>query len=461
MVSRKEKKSFLRDGKIFVKQEDFVSAGEMFILAGKLKKAQNLFLKGKAPEKAAEIALKREKPDEAIEILKQAALFKQAAEICELVDNKNLADELYLEQAKIYFKESKTYLAAEMCEKGHDWSNAAKYYIQTGFFHKAVALYLKGEVTYEICSMIEKHLYKEMIELNKDDLESLIDKCCQLLKKKNESSRVVSLYKRFGFKIKAAQFLEKEGKWNEAVELYKDADALKEAMALLRKYNQNDMADLIQADYFAAKGNVLQAAELYAKQNKFHEAAQYYLDTGSWEKAAIYFEKAEAFTYAAENFERAGKFEQAIKNYGKTGDINKAAQLSEKIGNFEAAAELQQKQSNFFASGQNFLKAGFEKEAISSFQKVEPTHPKYFQVQIKVIDHFIKQGLDEIAEKKLKDMTKEASINKQTVALFYRLAKLLKRTGKAKEAKQIFENVISYDINYGNALQDLKEINEL
>ena len=261
--------------------------------------------------------------------------------------------------------------------------------------------------------------------------------------------------------LRDAKIFTRQGDYVTAGELYRDAGKLRRSQKSFLKGE----APIKAGEVALQRELPLEAAKIYNDAALFRKAAEAYTRGGDEVMGReMYLKQAELFLseskhyLAAEMFEKAGDTEQAATLYEEAGFSEKSLNISIESGNQAKVAEIFENKGKFMDSGLNYLKAGLDKEAISSFQKVSEYEQGYFEAQGYIVDHFLSHNLIDIAETKLGEVLRHREVDKETRGLYYRLADLMEKTDQREKAADFFEKIVTFDINYKDVFERLKKL---
>jgi tetratricopeptide (TPR) repeat protein len=225
--------------------------------------------------------------------------------------------------------------------------------------------------------------------------------------------RQISLLKKNGDILGAAQLYEDAEWYPEAINLYLEAEEFIAAGTLYEKLEQWDRAaDAYgQADDWKRAANIFaeienpgKAAELYEEHGQKIDAAKLYFEAGRFDRAAELYEDVSYFPQAAKSFENLGEHIRAAENYEKHwsattsfgggglisasssdrqskvaeragelfekgGDLDRAADIYDRAGLAGKAADLAVRTGRFGDAAEMLLKEEKLEEAAQMFDK--------------------------------------------------------------------------------------------
>ncbi|MDF1562608.1 MAG: cyclic nucleotide-binding domain-containing protein [Deltaproteobacteria bacterium] len=202
------------------------------------------------------------------------------------------------------------------------------------------------------------------------------------------------------------------------------------------------------------------AAAMLYRARDYAKAALVCESLEDFEKAAALYEKADDPYLAAEMYVRCGNRARAAVMYERAGNLEQAAGLYVEAEEFEQAAECFRRVGKNFRAGQLLEKLGKDRLALELLQKVEEDHPDFNEAITLLAELLGRNGYAQLAEKKLLSFLEGKSVDASTVDLHYALADLYARTGKTERAKEVFGEILQFDINYRDAAARLKRCEE-
>lgn len=202
------------------------------------------------------------------------------------------------------------------------------------------------------------------------------------------------------------------------------------------------------------------AAAMLYRARDYAKAALVCESLEDFEKAAALYEKADDPYLAAEMYVRCGNRARAAVMYERAGNLEQAAGLYVESEELERAAECYRRVEKHYAAGQLLEKLGKDRQALELLQKVEEDDPDFHPALTLLAELLGRNGYAQLAEKKLLSVLEGKSVDGSTADLYYTLADLYARMGKTERAKEIFGEILQFDLAYRDAADRLKRCEE-
>lgn len=464
---------------------DHLKKGDRYMSRCKYEKARKRYLKVNAFTKAAFCSLKLTRIEEAADFFIRGKEFEMAAKYYAL-------DGKFKKAAGIYEKLGKRIEAAEMYFKNGDIEKSAQIYRGLNLLKKAEEMYVKLDKHLEVARMYKEKFLKEHSSLPKNPPPRRLEKV-----------KVLAL--------KAGQYFNRLGQYEEALKIFLKNNQYKEAIIAFEK-----MEDFVKAaDLCIQIDDHERAAEYFVKGKKYDRAIEIYkdlkrddevakvlelagrnaeaaelkaklsLERADIEHGAKHFEEAGKFTEAADLYASINKLERAAELYEKGNNIEKAAEVHEDLENHKKAAELYRSINRFKSAahcyrqteddrsylemlllGESYLDAarfydskGQKDQAIEVLQKIDADSPDYYLACNLLGRLFADKNIIGIAREKLSEAVEKKEISKRNLELFYDLAVFQESHGEEEKALKIYEKILSHDF-YFKDVQDRRSILE-
>ncbi len=237
-----------------------------------------------------------------------------------------------------------------------------------------------------------------------------------------------------------------QGKVAEAAEIY---SRVQEDIGFLL-INQVQSEDALQR----AAANMLYRARDYDK------AALCCENLGEFDKAAALYEQDDDYRSAAEMYAKVENYEKAAEMFERNQNYQQAAELYLKVKNYARAAANFEKAVDYFVAGKLYHELGKYRKSMELLQKVQSEHSDFQTATILIGDILARNGYPDMAIKKMLNVIKGAPINAETVELYYHLAGFHAIKGNTEVAKNIYQQITSFDIGYKDVDDKLAALGE-
>ncbi|MFP6639560.1 MAG: protein kinase [Myxococcota bacterium] len=452
-LDRKARRRGRRRARTFARRGELEAAAELYWEVEEFDAAVDHFQRGGLTVRAAEVRQDQALFQEAAELLAEAEEYDRAGALF-------AQEEAWARAADCYEQLGRPGVAAEMQERAGNRKVAATCYEDAGFHREAARLWAETEDWDRAAACLERDLADRRIGMCDDVGGSGASQ--------DLARQIASLHRRAGHPRQGMAALEKAGCWREAAELaleieddvtaarafrlsgdpVRSAEVLerlgdqKAAARLLAEYHR-DQDDLAQAAIcLEDAGDHDEAGDLYRHQGAFAQAAACYSRQGGWAAAAEMFELAGDGAAAAECHERAGAFEQAAECYSRLGQSDRVAELLERAGLYLKAARAHRD-------------AGREEGAIAALQSLTPGDETFMQGTAMLADLFCRRQQPELAVHALESAIGDAEIDRTNLIAFYGLACAFESAGQWVRCAELFEKILSLDIEFEDVEQRL------
>ncbi len=237
-----------------------------------------------------------------------------------------------------------------------------------------------------------------------------------------------------------------QGKTGEAADIYSRCQE-DVGFLLINKAQSSGPVQKALANMLYRARDYDKAALCCENMGEFAKAAQLYELDDDYQSAAEMYAKVESFDKAAEMFERNQNFRQAADLYLKVKNYARAA------ANFEKAV-------NYFIAGKLYHELGKYRKSMELLQKVQTDHEDFKTATILIGDILAKNGYPDLAIKKMLNVIKSEAVGPDNAELYYHLAGFHAIKGNTEVAKNIYQQLLNFDIGYKDVDDKLKELGE-
>jgi serine/threonine-protein kinase len=456
-------KEWIKKAKKAAKQRNYSQAGDFYYLADDMENALKMYLKGEHYDLAAKLFEKVGDIEEAAQYYRKAKDYISAGDCYQRTKN-------YKEASLMYHLGRDYYKAAEMSHKRGDFLRAAQMMEKTTYLDKAALLYMKAKRSLEAAEILEK-LYSS----HKQEKSPYKEFTSQEAEKFNEYGRLCAeQYLKAGKYDKAAYYFEELGLYDKAADVYRLSGELQKELECYIKWQNYPKALELMQNNSSLKVDLGLMAELYRGTGEYKKAAEYYLKAGKIDKAADSFQLAGDYHQAAKLGEELGFFLRAAGLYAKAGKNKEAAQLYEKEGEMLSAAKLYYEDKEYSKAAQLYLKAEEYMQAagiffelkdrenyIETLQKVPEDSSNYKKACLMLGNAFIEKELYSVAEKKLLEALAGEEVSSKTIEVYYTLGKIYEKLNRLEKAKDIFEELVSFNYKYKDVAERMEKLKDL
>jgi len=199
-------------------------------------------------------------------------------------------------------------------------------------------------------------------------------------------------------------------------------------------------------------------ANMFFRARDFEKAALCCENLGENDKAAQLYEQSDDFQSAAEMYAKVENFEKAAEMFERNQNYRQAAELFLKVKNFSRAAANYEKAVNYFISGKLYHELGKYRKSMELLQKVQADEDSFDQATILIGDILARNGYVDLAVKKILNVIKGRPVGPDTAEFYYHLAGLHNIAGKIEVSRNIYQQLLNFDISYKDVGEKIAEI---
>jgi tetratricopeptide (TPR) repeat protein len=199
-------------------------------------------------------------------------------------------------------------------------------------------------------------------------------------------------------------------------------------------------------------------ANLFFRARDFDKAALCCENLGEFEKSAQLYEQSDDYRSAAEMYARVENYEKAAEMFERNQNYRQAAELYLKVKNFSRSAANYEKAVNYFLAGKLYHDLGKYRKSMELLQKVQAQDDTFEEATILIGDILARNGYPDLAIKKLLNVIKSRPVEKSTAELYYHLAGIHQTKGNSEVARNIFQQLLNFDIGYKDVEEKLEEL---
>ncbi len=458
-MSRAVRRDFMKEAAHYQKNGQAREAADLYADAGEYDRAVALLEEADELERAAEVRMREGEPVAAGELYERAGRGDLAA--------RTYADAgEHARAARCYAERSQQGLAAEMFEEAGMHRQAGDCYSEIDFHRHAAQAYVKAQEWQKAAHSLEAVLAEEFVgaavkdQARHREMLTLVKRAARLHEEAGNAEAAIGVLERGGCMLEAAEIAERLGREEEAAELYTRGGDAPRAAEALRRLGREREADRMLADHHRDRGDDKQAAELFERAGELGAAGELYRKLEAWEKAGDCLAGSGDPTTAAEMYRAAGLAARAAETYESASRYHEAADCwAEAEEPLRRAAALE-RASRLLEAGQIHLEQGQEDQAIEVLQRVGSDHRDFRAASATLGRLFRGRGLLAVAAKKLRAASAGQDVTRDTVEIFYHLARTCEETGELEEAVDLYERVLAFDYRYDDAESRLEAARE-
>lgn len=421
------------------------AAGSLFFRLQQFEKAALCFQRAENFTKAAEAYKAAGQIPKAAELYVQAEDFKSASEVMEKIGKLPQASEL-AEKAKDPER------AAMLAEKSGQALRAAILYSKAGKQAKAADLYFQ-----QLIQSIDEAAKNKFPGSQRMNIQKLGTTAGAIYLNLKNHAKAGWCFEQAGQISKAAECYSQGKLYEKAAEMLVRAKAYEKAYEMLMNEKEVRNRELL-ADVLFHTAHFVEAGELYRVANLPAKAAQAYEKAGQNYKAAILFEELGESLRAAGLYAAMKENKKAAELYENGKDFVNAALCYEAVGNLPKAAECALKTPRKLLAASLLEKLGDPQKAVSLLQGIPKESEEYPDACGSLGHLFLQMGIFQPAAQKLTEFVGNQSVSKENLDIFYELATALEAIAQKSKAVEIFQKILSIQLDYKDVLERLKSL---
>jgi len=458
-LARSAKRQFEKEARALAKRGDVREAAEVYRDAGE-------------PDKAVAILEEDGQLERAAEIRHEQREFEACAELYLRAGRNDLAARAWADAgefakaARCHEEQQQFGLAGELYEQAELWKEAGAAFEKIDFHRQAARAYVKARAWEKAARCLEQVVIDEFARVASDPV------------KRQERRKLVlqtaKLYKEAGKLEQAQRVLEKgecyahagklamdRERYEEAAELFLRGEEAERAADAMRRLGRDDEAARLLGEWHRDRGNDEEAARLLLEAGEHEQAGDLFRKLEEFLRAGECFEQAGDARSAAEMFRAAGDLTRAAVAYEGAGDHEEAARCWEEIGDPARRATALEEAGRFLDAGRLYQELGRDDDAVRVFQKIDPQNADDFRAASALLGGFFHgKKMYAVAIKKLRQACDGQDVAAQSVDLFYKLARVLEDNGDVREALDLYERILAFDIGYEDADKRLETVRQ-
>ncbi|MBN2382621.1 protein kinase [bacterium] len=452
----------LRKANRFAKKGEYQKAGNLLEIAGDLENAAKMYLKAGSLSQAAKLYESIHFNIKAAELYARNDNFLKAAELYKLDLNYAKAAEMYKQAGNFFY-------AAEMYKKDKKYPQAAKNYEDSDMYEAAGDMYKLSENFLKAAQVYQRG-YNELLRKKEDEI-LLTEREVAL---KRIAGKAADSYLAASREEDAAVFFEKAANWRKSGELFEKIGSIDKAVEMyfqgrdfsngLRLIELSDTGVLNLASYariLNEEGHPRESAVLYEKAQKYEDAGYQYQQAGLFNEAAENFRRAEIFPIAAECYLEESRYSDAAEMYERAKRYRNAAEMYIRSGNMPKALEQYIMGRDFLIAAELAEKMDMSDKAVKLLKAVSPESGDYIEASFRLGKLLFEQQEYDKALKQFQIIAHDDEYNPNRTETFYYLGRIWEDKQIIENARESYQQVIKYDLEFRDARMRLEHLEEL
>jgi tetratricopeptide (TPR) repeat protein len=458
------RRALLRRARKALTRKAFAEAGGLFLAAREFQEAAKAFVTACDFKRAAEACL-------------ALGDHKNAAQCFARIPDQERAAEHYL-KAREYIPAAESFLAVGLLQEaarlfiqGGDLPKAAECHIRMGLWRKgAEAAQAAGdhlEAGRLLLRALEERAGRRDPALSpaEDALtRNLAREAALALDSGGQKGKAAEVLEQGGLYREAAAAFERGGDRHRASQLYLKAGDTSSAARIFETSDRpQDLSSTGTgvAEVLEREGRLEEAADLFFRVGDFTRAAAIYRKTGMAEKALAAYRRAGDAAAAADMLVSLERHAEAAEELFHAGRFEEAARIYRRLGDTQKEIDAQLAGRDFLGAGARLLEIGRSKEALDALQQVEPTHPRYAEAARALGDIFYSLKQWPLAISNFQRAMGDEVVRRETLGTHYLLALALKEDGQYQGAAAVMEKILMVDYHYRDAQAALQNLREM
>lgn len=439
-----------------LKLGNIVGAAQLFEEAGQLKKAAELYVKAQEFIRCGDMWLKHNFKNEALEMYIQGGDFLKAANILEEMGRLE-------EAATMLEKASKFYEAAEMYARVNNFAKSAELFEKMGYYDKASSNYKRAGNLEKAAFCLEQYYFMTKTTFSTEIQKATAVKAARLWIEAGKEEKAEEILGKERMYEELAQLQEEFKNWRASAENWEKAGNFRKAANAWEQAGNLKRSHLCMAEVLLSENNHPEAAYHFELAEDWGRAAEIYEWCGDWLKAAESYLKMGNYLSAAENYFKSGDQKKAANMYELAGELGSAAKLYMEVGEFKKASELFEKCGIYYEAAIAAEKSGDDDRALDLFQMVPSDSENYIKAGSLIGQIFLRKGRLDLAIEKFQKLIDSKPLNKDNIEIYYNLALSYEKAGRYREARDIYQRILTEDFKYrgGEVQERLKNVLKL
>jgi serine/threonine protein kinase len=451
---------YLKEARKAKRQKDYSKAGDFFYLAGDEKNAMDMYVQGGYFGLAARMLEKSGQWKEAAKYYVQAGKISDAAEIY----SGKLKD--YRTASAMFEKNGDILRASEMAEKAGDLPRAAFLAEKADLLDRAAHLYVQAQ-KYERAADVYFRRFKQL-HAEREEKGFLQSHRTRMLKVGHAAGTLYLRFKKYeqaaeAFELvenysKAAECYSLTNQWEKAAEIYYRLQDYESAYQLLIRLGDQLTNKELLADICFHEGKFLEAGELYLQIGRRPRAAESFERAQDYQRAAHYYEELDDYPKAAELCLRMQDYKRAAELFEKAKNFEQAAHYYEQAEMVDRAIECLVRSRKSIRAAKLLLEREHIQQAISILQQVQAEDDDYVEACVLLGQLFTQMEMYSVAQEKFKEAIRDQPLSKNNIQIYYGLALAYEKGAHYSKSREIYEKIVSVDLDYNDALKRLQYI---
>ncbi len=474
MVRKRTLQSLLRDPR---------RAAEEALKAGDRPGAMEWFVRAKDWQQAAQLAAEVGNDEDLVRYSLLAALGRLPEE--GLPDTLRAAELLvsrgHRKEAVLLFERAGAYLqAGESAMALRQTLRAARYFKRAGAWMQVVRCYEEAGKLREALHAVEEGILSAErttggASAGVDRIKELNMVRADLLLRLGRGETAVQVLSSIGPSARAAELLERGGRWGEALQVYLQLGLIEEASRLASRAPNRER---MQAQIYLQTGRPAEAGDLLAQAGLAREAAEAYEAAQDWGRAAYRWEAVQEPLRAAEAYEKAGRPRDAARCYEAAGKPERATKLRAaslsaatppapaptrtvsrrvRTGGSRPVLAKERGTTQPLQAAREHLSAGDTAAAARLLMRMQPGEPGFAEGAVLLAPLLLEEGFSEDVLDRLRRIPAGTPPHVE-IERHYWEGRSLEAMGREQEAIACFERVAARDPNHRDTGEWLRRL---
>jgi tetratricopeptide (TPR) repeat protein len=451
-----KKSDYKKAAQKHLKLGNIVGAAQLFEEAGQFKKAAELYVKAQEFIRCGDMWLKNNFKNEALDMYIEGGDYLKAASILEEMGRLE-------EAASMLEKASKFYEAAEMYSRVNNFQKSAELFEKMGYYDKASLNYKKAGNLEKAASCLEQYYFVTKKTIPTEAQKMNLVKAARLWIEAGNSEKAEEILGKERMYGELAQLQEEFKNWLASAENWEKVGNFRKAAEAWEQAGNFKRSHLCMAEVLLSENNHKEAAYHFELAEDWGRAAEIYEWSGDWQKAAECYLKTGNYLSAAENYFKSGDQKSAANMYELAGELGAGAKLYMEVGEFKKASELFEKCGIYYEAAIAADKSGDDDRALDLFQMVPPESENYIKAGSLIGQIFMRKGRIDLAIEKFQKLIDSKPLDKDNIEIYYNLALAYEKAGRYREARDIYQRILTEDFKYrgGEVQERLKNVLKL
>jgi len=457
-VAKSARRYFEKEARALAKKGMLAEAAEVYRDAGEFDKAVRILEDEGHFERAAEIS--REGGD-----LEACAQFYLRAERRDLAARAWADAGQFAKAARCHEEQQQFGLAGELYEQAGMWKEAGASYERIEFNRQAAKAYVKIRSWEKAARCLEAVIVDEFSRIASDpgkrkERRKIVLQAAKLYKEAGKLAAAQKILEKGECYAHAGKLAMERERFEEAAELFLRGEDAERAAEAMRRLGRDDDASRLLGEWHRDHGNDEEAARLLMEAGEHEQAGDLYRNLEEFLRAGECFEVAGDQRAAAEMYRAAGDLTRAAVAYEGSGEHDEAARCWEELGDPARRATALEEAGRYLDAGRIYQELSHGDDAVRVLQKIGADHADFRASSALLGVFFHGKKMFAVAIKKLRQACEGQDVTSDSVELFFELACVHEDNGDVREAMDLFERILAFDIMYKDADKRLETVRQ-